>query len=101
MSTCKSVAEHTDVSLDMCKYLACDNSANTINYRTRNCSLHNCPPGNPKVKPVTTGWKILQLSGNKLHSGHTSDYFKQSYSQSENNQISQFFTWADWPCIIF
>ena len=69
VSDCNVIEAHSDVTLDSCKFLACDASANTINYRASLCTLLNCGTGgcaDPRVTPVAKGWDIYQIAGKTI-----------------------------------
>ena len=61
-SECTILDDHTDVSLETCKFLACDKGSNTVNYRDNICTLLDCDTTDPKIKPSNDGWNIYQLS---------------------------------------
>ena len=63
MSTCKVQASYFNVSTDVCKLYACDMRANTINYRSSNCTVLKCVDYDPKLTPVNQGWDVYQTTG--------------------------------------
>ncbi len=72
VSGCVFVSNHTDVSIDTCKLLACDKSANTITYdaELKWCTLRDCKSSDPKVIAVDEGLEIYQIK--QLLSRHSS-----------------------------
>ena len=76
ISECTVIGVHpTDVTPEGCKYLACQQSANTFNYRKGSCTLLDCEGKISEIKPSTDGWNIYQQAGMLSDTVGTIHYF--------------------------